>query len=109
MPLSTGLIYDCSCECEATTTEADPAEPHSMDKVGYTGNNYHKGTLHYLEYKYRCTVCTYTRTEYETTPCPGNNNGEGCVFFVNKVEPPDEGMSTAPGETAVPDDGESVE
>lgn len=79
--------------------EFSQREAHSMDFDGYQGSNYHRGSLHYVGYQYHCTVCGYVETRYESTPCPGNAKGEGCIFAIHdRVEPPVEVESVAPGE-----------
>lgn len=97
--------YNYSCVCGATKTEPE-TESHSMDFDGYQGSDYHKGTFHYVGYQYHCTACGYLETRYESTPCPGNNKGEGCVFAIHyRVEPPVEVEGTDPVEdAALPED-----
>lgn len=84
-------VYNYRCICGETKTEAESSlEPHSMRRVGYTGNNHHQGTKHYFEYQYQCTQCGYTKTQYESYSCPGPQGG-GCIMPdtpINRVEPP---------------------
>lgn len=79
------VIRSYKCKCGETKTETESL----MNCTGYTGDNYHRGTLHYVGYGYYCTACRYSETRYESMSCPGNNNGVGCVFYItHKVEPP---------------------
>lgn len=106
-------IYNNSCSaCNATKTDGN-LESHSMQKMGYTGNNYHQGTKHYFQYNYACTQCGYTKALYESYSCPGPTGG-GCIMPdtpINKLEPPVEELDmtetedvTAPEETTEPED-----
>ncbi len=78
--------YNYSCKCGATKTESE-TESHSLSKYDF-GSNYHKGKLHYVEWIWRCSDCGYTVRRWESQSCPGNDNGEGCIFGINKIDPP---------------------
>lgn len=47
-------------------------ESHNMGAYTYTGNNYHSGSKHYLEYSARCIQCGHYETKLESYSCPGN-------------------------------------
>lgn len=76
-----------TCVCGHTKTEPE-SEEHTLKNMGYSGSNYHSGRLHYVGYRHVCEKCGYTTIKYVSTSCPGNNNGVGCQFFVNGVNPP---------------------
>lgn len=74
-------------------------ESHSLNKTDF-GSDYHRGSLHYIEWYCVCNDCGDQTTKWESQPCPGNNNGEGCVFGINKEKPPVEEQDvTEPEET----------
>lgn len=81
------VTYTYTCVCGHTKTEPE-SEEHTLKNMGYSGSNYHSGRLHYVGYQHVCEKCGYTTVKYESTPCPGNNNGVGCQFFINGVNPP---------------------
>lgn len=80
-------INDARCTV-VRIEEESKEESHRWLRNDYTGNNYHKGKLHYLEWTWSCTLCGYTETRWESRTCPGNNDGTGCVFPINGVNPP---------------------
>lgn len=81
--------YPYACwKCEMTIMGPWETESHSLKKMDYTGNNYHRGALHYLEWTWSCTKCGYTETRWESRSCPGNNDGTGCNFPINRIAPP---------------------
>ncbi len=90
--------YNYSCKCGATKTESE-TESHSLSKYDF-GSNYHKGKLHYVEWIWRCSDCGYTVRRWESQSCPGNDNGEGCIFGINKIDPPVEVQDVAGPEEA---------
>lgn len=101
------IVYECqTCRVKAKY-EDKWSEPHSLNKYDF-GDNYHKGTLHYVEWYCRC-ACGYTTTKWESQSCPGNNNGEGCIFGINKVEPPVEVQDVTEPEEVQPQEGTEPE
>lgn len=93
--------YDYSCSVCGKTTTKPETESHSMTR-NYTGNNFHKGTLHYFEYEERCTRCDYIGTKTVSYSCPGPSGG-GCIT-INKKDPPVEELDvTEPEEATEPE------
>lgn len=100
--------YNYSCVCGETTTKIEStSESHSLQKMGYTGNNYHQGTRHYFEYEHKCLQCGYTKTLYESSSCPGPQGG-GCIMPdtpINRIDPPVEVQGvTGPEDVTAPED-----